>query len=155
MSLLQFIFIALFFLLAGSIALQDLKHRLVSLWLLILYSLNCIAFIYFIDGLYTLLSNVLFALIYFGFMFGILFLFYFLKEKKISNILNSKIGLADIIVLLAIGFTLSTIHLVLFFSISLTLSVFLALFWFNKKNQSIPLAAIVCICHFLYLIVFL
>lgn len=152
MQQLQYIFLLFFILLALVIAVQDFKKRLVSLWVLLFYFCNCAVYVYLFQGTYVLISNAVFALLYFTFMFGIIFLFYFLKEKKIPSIINSKIGLADIIILPAIGLTLNTVQLVLFFAIVFLLAVAAAFFWFNKKGHSIPLAGIVCICHVVYLI---
>jgi hypothetical protein len=149
MSLPLFFFF-LFLILTFIICYQDFKHRLVSLWVLVIYSFTCIASVYFLDGLYALMANALSALLYFGLIFGVLLLYYFLKEKKFSNPVDSKIGLADVILFLAIALTLDTVQLVLFFSGVFLISALLGLFWFNKKAQTVPLAGVLCVFYCLY-----
>ena len=64
--------------------------------------------------------------------------------------MDSKIGLADVILFLAIGLTLDTVQLVLFFSGAFLISALLGLLWFNKKAQTVPLAGVLCVLYCLY-----
>lgn len=142
-----------FFLFLGSgslICYQDFKARAVSLWLLIIYSLACIISAYTLQGPYLLLANTGSALIYFGLMAGVILLYYFFKEKKFSNPIDSKIGSADLILLFAIGVTLGMTQLILFFSFAFLVSAFLAITWFNPRKLTIPLAGILCPLHTVY-----
>ena len=147
---LKLLFLFLFSILAFIICRQDLKERLVSLWLLILYFLTCIASVYFLQGAYALLLNGISTLVYFGLIFGVLTLYYFLREKKFNSLIDSRIGLADVILFLAIGLTLETVPLVLFFSATFLISALLGLFWFGKKEQTVPLAGILAPAYALY-----
>jgi hypothetical protein len=152
---LSLLFFFIFFGLAGIICYQDFKAREISLWLLILYSLTCLASTWLLQGTWALLANAMSTLLYFGLIFAVILLYYFLKEKKFSNPIDSKIGLADVILFLVIGFTLQTVHLILFFSGVFLVSALLGLLWFNKKEQTVPLAGILCLPHALSYLIFL
>jgi hypothetical protein len=144
------VFLFLFLGLGSLICYQDLKARAVSLWLLVAYSLTCMACTCLLQGPYGLLANAVSALLYFGLLAGVLLLYYFFKEKKFSNLIDSRIGLADIILLLAIGVTLNMTQLILFFSVVFFISAVLGLLWFNPKKLSVPLAGILCPLHTVY-----
>ncbi len=152
---LKLLFFSVFLLLSIIICYQDFKQRLVSLWVLLLYSFTCLTSVYVLQGPYALLANTLSSLLYFGLLFGVLLLYYFFKEKKFSNPIDSKIGLADVILFIAIGITLNMLQLVPFFSGVFIISAVLGLFWFNKREQTVPLAGILCSVHtFCFLILF-
>lgn len=131
------------------IAWQDFKERLVSLWALLLYLLNIALYTFFSGGWWVLLENGIGALCYFGICFAVLFLYYFLKEKKIPKIVDAKIGKADLLLLLAIGLSLPLVSLILFFTIAFTLSALFAVVVLKDK-RSVPLAGILALIYFVF-----
>lgn len=139
------LFLFLFLIFGCLLCYQDFKSREISLWLLICYSLTCIFSAYFLQGGYALLANLMSALLYFGLISGVILLYYFFREKKFSNPVDDKIGLGDLVLFLAIGLTLDTIALVLFFSAIFLISALLGLLWFNKREQTVPLGGILTI----------
>lgn len=146
---LKIIILSLLFLGSVIISYQDFKSRLISLWAIIFYAACCIAFILKFQNIYNLLSNSISTLLYFAFVFLILFLYYFIKEKKFINIIDSKIGLGDIFIFIAIGLTLDIINLIVFFTASFFIAAIVGLFM-TKQNKTVPLAGILVWCHFCF-----
>jgi hypothetical protein len=147
----QKIIVLSFFLLGSTIiSFQDFKSRLISAWVILLYLACCICFVLLFQNFYALLFNSLGTLIYFGFVFSILFLYYFFKEKKLTNIIDSKIGLGDILIFIAIGLTLEMINLIIFFTISFCISAIAGLL-LARSNKTVPLAGILVWCHFCFI----
>lgn len=143
------------FLLFGSIIIsyQDFKSRLISLWAIVLYACCCVACVLNFQSAYSLISNSISTLLYFAFVFLVLFIYYFIKEKKFTNIIDSKIGLGDIFIFIAIGLTLDMINLILFFTASFFIAAIVGLFM-AKQNKTVPLAGILVWCHFCFTVIF-
>jgi hypothetical protein len=135
---------------ATIISFQDFKARLLSVWVVLFYSLCCVALVLYFQSSSALLSNLISALLYFGFILFVLFLFYFLKEGKFVNIIDTKIGTGDLIVFLAIGVTLDLLNLILFFTVSFMISAVIGLF-LAKRDRTVPLAGILTCCHFIFM----
>ena len=133
------------------IAYQDFKDRLVSLWLLILYVFTTAVFTYTRQGWLGLLENGIGVLAYFGLCFSVLFVYYFIKEKKIPRLVDRKIGTADLIIFLAIGLSLSLPLLIIFFTIAFCLAA-LATFVFIRDRQSVPLAGMLVVIYIVFLL---
>jgi hypothetical protein len=132
------------------IAFQDFKERLISLWLIIVYSCNCILLTQQHEGWQGLLSNVLTTVLYFGFYFLAVILFYYLKERKLNAIIDEKIGKADVILLLAIGVTMNIVELIVFSTIAFSFAAVLSLLLF-KKVKTIPLGGILVLLHSVFM----
>jgi hypothetical protein len=147
--ILKIIFLTLFLACALIISRQDFKERLISLWIILVFCGGCAASVWLLEGIYALLSYTLSSLTYFTFCFLVLILFYFLKERKIRNIIDTKIGLGDVLVMLAIGITLDIIPLILFFTSSFIISAVIGLF-LAKKHKTVPLAGILTVLFFFY-----
>lgn len=139
----------LLFLSSGFIAYQDLKDRMVSLWLLLIYLVNMLVYVCLHNGVWVLLENTISTLVYFGICFFCIFIYFMAREKKIPVIIDAKIGKADLLVFLAIGITLPLMSLLLFFTVAFILSLVFALF-FLKDKRSVPLAGILVLLHFFY-----
>ncbi|MGZ4038477.1 MAG: prepilin peptidase, partial [Bacteroidia bacterium] len=88
------------------ISVQDIRQRLVSAWAVIAYMLMCVVYAFVRGGITGLLENTLSVSIYFLLCCSALTLYYYIKEKKLRNIIDSKIGLADVLLILGIGATL-------------------------------------------------
>jgi hypothetical protein len=135
------------------ISYQDFRSRLISVWSIVLYSICCISAVLLFENTYSLVSNSISTLIYFSFITLVLFVFYFIKEGRFINIIDSKIGLGDILIFIAIGLTLEIINLILFFTISFCISAIVG-FFLARQNKTTPLAGILVWCHFCFLLIF-
>lgn len=124
---------------------QDFRDRLVSLWVIILFAAICIfSVIYFRDA-QTLLFNGASALIYLGIVWLALKLYMFFKFRRNEKILDTQIGLADVLLIFCIGLTFNTIGLVFFFCVAFVLSLvsFVLYTLIKKKSETtIPLAGL-------------
>lgn len=134
--------IALFVVL-GIIVFQDMKFRAIS-WLLI-PALCIVLFGKAIvlnetDGiLFNITFNIVFVLI----QLLLLTIYISIKNKKMTNIINSYLGIGDILFFVAIGFAFSPLNYILFYVISMVLTMLLFVSYKTvKKNISaeIPLA---------------
>jgi len=132
------------------IAFQDFKERLISLWLLIVYSGICVLWIQKQSGWYGLLSNLLTTLLYFSFYILVIKLFYYLKEKKPTAIIDEKIGKADIILFFAIGLTMNIVELIVFSTMAFSLAAVLSLLIF-RNTKTIPLGGILVLLHMVFM----
>jgi len=139
--------------LCGSgIAYQDFKTRLISVWLLLIFTvINIIGYLFY-SSFSQLIENIIFCICYFLFSYLIIIFFYFLKTRKFVKIINAKIGLADIILFIAIGFTIEPFAFILFFSASFILSLLIQLL-FIHRNKQVPLAGIMVLIYVVYLLV--
>ncbi|HWY10379.1 MAG TPA: prepilin peptidase [Bacteroidia bacterium] len=137
------------FLCSIIVSYQDFKDRLISLWAILLYAICCIASVLLFQDTTTLISNSISTSLYFVLVFGALFLYYFIREGKFVNIIDSKIGLGDILIFIAIGLTLDLFYLIIFFTISFCIAAVVALF-LAKQNKTVPLAGILVWCYFFF-----
>jgi len=123
---------------------QDFNERQVSLWVLLLFGANSMCSVLCFKSLSVLLCNTLGALLYIGFIWIMLKLYLFIKFKNNIKILDTKLGKADILVILFIGVTFNTIGMILFFCFGFIFSLsgflILSLLKKNTGTQSIPLA---------------
>ncbi len=133
-----------FLLSLGIIAYQDFKQRAISWWTLpimfvsyMLYSVYPIEQIvnsFFFNMLFVLL-NLLAITLYFS-----------LKASTFVNVIDTKIGLGDLLFLVVCCAVFNLPTFVLFFTISLIISVIVALiFQSSTKENHIPLAGIMAV----------
>lgn len=134
----------------GAIIYQDLKTRLISLWLILLFAAANLTQYLFSNSVYQLLENAIFCLCYFLFSFLILLLFYFIKYKKFEKIIDNKIGWGDVLVFILIGVCIEPIHLIFFFTGAFIFSI-VVYFLFLRTKTSIPLAGLIIPCYLVYL----
>lgn len=125
------------------IAIQDFKDRKISLMLFILLAvLFCWRSLVIAD----LKQVAIDASLSIGFVFLQLFLltiYFSLRQKKITNVIDSYLGLGDIVFFFILTFLFSFFWFVIFFIVSMLISlVFFGLLSIMKKNDklSIPLA---------------
>jgi hypothetical protein len=141
----------LLFLTAGFIAYQDLRTRLISLWLIALFfMLNVIQYL-FLNTWYQLAENTLFCVLYILFSYLVLQLFYFVKTKKFQPLLDSKIGWGDVLLVLSIGVCIEVVNLIYFLTIAFTVSILVQLLFF-RTSKSVPLAGLLAVCYIAYLL---
>lgn len=138
--------------LSGStIIYQDLKTRLISLWLILAFSAANITLYLLVNSIYQFLENTIFCFCYFLFSFLILVLVYFIKHKKFEKIIDSKIGWGDILIFITIGVCIEPIHLIFFFTTAFIFSI-VFYFIFLRSKKSIPLAGLILPCYLVYLL---
>lgn len=143
----------LLFATSAAIAYQDLRTRLIHLWLIMLFTVLNVTQYLLSYNHYRLFENAVFCLLYFLFSYLVLQLFYFVKTRKFQKLADNKIGWGDILLLFAIGLGLEPVSLIYFFTGTFIASIVVQMI-FSGKDKSIPLAGIAAICYILYLVVF-
>ncbi len=131
---------------------QDLKTRLINLWLIVVFA--AINFLHYLllHPICQFLENSAFCIIYFLFCYLVLLIFYYLKNKRFEKIIDSKIGLGDVLIFLSIGCSIDPLNLVPFFTLSFIISIIIHLIFIPKNT--IPLVGIILPCYFFYLFAF-
>jgi hypothetical protein len=147
----KFILLFLFIIFGGIIAVQDVRSRLISVWAVVLYGISCICFVIYFKNTEIFINNTIQTLIYFSLCLSIILLYYFLKEGRFLNIIDTKIGLGDILIFIAIGITLDLFNLVFFFAFSFFISALIGI-RLAKKNKTTPLAGILVCLHLGFLL---
>ncbi|MBL7932143.1 MAG: prepilin peptidase [Bacteroidia bacterium] len=141
------IFLILLGLCSVGIAYQDFKERMISLWLIVLFSLlSLLKFLRDYD-LSSLYENTIFLLLYMLLSFVILKLYYFLKEKRFTKILDEKIGAGDVLLISTIGLCLEPTIQIVFFTFSFLVTLIIIPF---LKTKTAPLGAVLVICFLAY-----
>lgn len=150
-------FFAVLLLSSGVILYQDFKERQVSLWVILVFGANAIGSVIYFRDLDTLLYNGLSTILYVGFIWLMLKLYLFLKFKKNKAILNNQLGMADVLVILFIGFSFNIVGLIFFFCYAFVFSLFsFIIYSLVKKNtdsQSIPLAGLLVFFYIIAIII--
>lgn len=136
----------LFFMSASAIAYQDLKTRLISLWLILVFGAVTIALYLNNHSVRELAENMLFCLLYFLFSYLVLQLFYVVKTKKCTRLLDTKIGLGDVVLYFVVGSCFSPADMVLFFTITFITALAFH-FIFLRKSKTVALGAFLMICY--------
>lgn len=152
------IFFVLLILSSGVICIQDFKERFVSLWILLVFGLLAVSSVLYYKNVNTLLINLLGTIIYGSFIWLVLKLYMLLKFKRNRTILNSQLGMADVLIFLFIGLTLNTIGMILFFCFGFLFSLFGFIMYStlskNIKTSTIPLAGLLVLFYVITIIVF-
>lgn len=126
-----------------GIAVQDFKTRLISVWLIVIFTISNIALYLLLNSIYKFIENIIFCICYFLFSFLIISLFYYVKTKKIEPVINRKIGLGDIIIFFSVGICIEPIHLVYYFTLNFIIAIIVHLI--SGDQKTIPLAGITVI----------
>lgn len=131
------------------IAFQDFKTRLISVWLIIGFTVLNITYYLIHHSVYQFIENVIFCLCYFLFSYLILILVFYLKTKRFEKLLDSKIGWGDVFIFIAIGCCIEPIYMIYFFTTCFIISLLAhLLFLQNKKN--IPMAGFLVLFYFIF-----
>ena len=138
-----FIVNILLFIVLGIIVFQDMKFRAIS-WILIpalfiILIAKEFAFAHANDLIFNTLFNFSFVII----QFVLLTIYMSLKNRRLTNIINSYLGIGDLLFFLAITVAFSPLNFLLFFVISMTITLlFFIAYKIIKKNASpeLPLA---------------
>jgi hypothetical protein len=147
--LLKLFFLSILLLCTIVISYQDFKNREISVWVILLFTALCVLQTFMFQGALALFYHFISALIYLLICLCVLFLFFYLKEKKFPKLIDKKIGLADLILIVAIGSTMEITVLILFLTLSF---IFFALigFTFLRKYETLPLAGMLIIVFFIF-----
>ena len=130
------------------LAAQDFRSRRISWWLLPLFTLGIIL-VFSIDGngrdfFYFFSLNLLFLVIQFIFLSG----WYLVKNKKITRIIDTKLGLGDVLFLICMATMFSPANFLLVYTAGMLFSLCIGvLVKFMRKNTDfeIPLAGLLAI----------
>lgn len=106
---------------------QDFRTRSVSVFSLIILAITCFVKAVQKDDIRTAVSNFLFVLSFEVFFIALLQLYFFIKNKKFSNIIDHKIGKGDLAFLISVSFVLSPMSFIALILISAILSIILTL----------------------------
>lgn len=139
---------------SAAIIYQDFKSRLISIWLIVAFTIINITQYLLAHSIYQLLENSIFCACYFLFSFLVLFLFYYLKNRRFERIIDSKIGWGDVLIFLSIGICIEPMHLIFFFTGAFVFSI-LFFFLFLRSKSSIPLAGLIIPSYIVYIFVIL
>lgn len=137
----SFINIAFIFLLL-IIVYQDFRYRTISIWTIPVLWLIVFAINVEIAGLKTLVINSAANLLVFIFEIALLYIYYALKYRKFTSIINKYIGVGDIlyITVLCMLFSPIAFNVFLFMGLGMTLIGYAASKLFFPENITIPLA---------------
>lgn len=139
-----------------TIAYQDFKYRAVY-W--ICFPLLAVLFCTYkilAGGLPGLLTDIMFTGGFLLLQLLILWLYFFIKYRKPVNLVNGYLGWGDILFLLAVCFYLSPVNYLVFYIVSLIVSIGYALIislLAKKEEMTIPLAGIQALLFVLVLAV--
>lgn len=140
--------------LSGSVLIyQDFKSRLINTWLIILFTLSNVCLYLISHSIYQFIENTIFCISYFLFCYLILHLYFYLKTKTFQKILDTKIGLGDVLIFLSIGICIEPIHLIFFFTGTFIISIIISFIFFELKTY-IPLVGLIIPCYLIYRIFF-
>lgn len=143
-----------FLILTGSIlSWQDFKIRLLSLWLIIAFGAANTLLYLSRHTYYELFENAVFCTCYLLFSYLVLLLYFYIKTRRIEKIIDTRIGLGDVLIFLVTGFCLPPEHMIFFFTAAMIIALVTSLFLLQKQ-KGIPLAGIVILNYIAYLILY-
>ena len=129
------------------LAFQDIFSRHINGWYLIPLFVLLIIDTYFSELNNSFLLNILSNIFFLCIQLFLVSLFFLIKEKRF-NIINSKIGIGDIILFLVISVRFSFKSYTIFYIFTLILSIFLSLVLdklSSKHLKSVPLVSYISI----------
>jgi hypothetical protein len=135
--LLKVTFLLLILFSTAIIAYQDFKTREISLWAVCLFIATVVLEIFFTEGKYVLLVNTVSTLFFILLWVLISTLVFYLKEKKLSAIIDKKLGMGDILLLFGIGVALDLVSLIIFTTVAAILALVFS-YRLIKQNKTIP-----------------
>lgn len=148
----------------GMVAFQDFRERKIS-WILLPLLLGVLL----ISGVQSPGMKDLW--IYFGvnlsfivLQVGVLFLYFSLKNRKLTNIVNQYIGIGDLLFFVVICAAFSPVNFILFYCACLVISLLFVAVWkaaIRREMREIPLAGIfsvvmivIVVCNYVFQIDF-
>jgi hypothetical protein len=136
-----------------GVGIQDFKERKIY-WIFIpLIWLLCFFRSYTLFSLKETLQFVVINSVFFILQLVFLFIYFTLKNKKFTNILNQSLGAGDILFVLAISPAFQPITFISYYSISLLITLIVSVSLINKNiNKHIPLAGFLALIFFSILV---
>jgi hypothetical protein len=131
--------------LLGFLAYQDFRYRAISWFLIPLLLLSFFFFGLQVNPISELGKFFVINLGFLVFQMLVLTLYFSLKNKRITNIVNEYIGVGDLLFFIAICAAFSPLNFVLFYTGSIVFSLLAFAVYqilFKSKNREIPLAGI-------------
>jgi hypothetical protein len=139
----------------STIIYQDFRYRAVSIywlcWILVLAVVNSVV----ITGWLNTITNAGINLALLAVQIAGVMLYFSLKHKKFTNIINQQLGSGDLLFYVSVAFSFSPVNFIIF-SIGvyvIILVVFLVLKVFLDYRKSIPLAG--CLAFFMMIVIVL
>jgi len=128
------------------IAFQDFKYKQISLLTLSLVLIALVLKNSILFSLSEVFYNSLYSILFLLVIFLLVTIYFSLKHKKLLNITNLYLGLGDIVLFLCLTSAFSFPTFILFFNMTLLLTLLISLFTFSikKRNFEIPLAGAIC-----------
>jgi hypothetical protein len=145
------------FLLLGIIAFQDFRERQISWLLLPVLFISFSVKTYSEIGWEALFSNLLFNIGFIVFQLLLLSLWISIKNRKLTNIIDTYLGLGDILFFAAICNAFTSFQFLVFYVVSIVITVigFLIYKLFSKNSSpEIPLAGSMAAVLIIFLIFF-
>lgn len=144
----ELFFFLVFLISLGLVVFQDFKQRAISWWILPVMLISYLA--YSNQPMDELFNSLFLNLLFLTVNFLVLTIYFSLKASSLVNIIDSKIGLGDVLFFIVSAFIFSLPNFILFFTFSLLISVITALVFKTKmRERNIPLAGIMSVILFL------
>jgi len=134
----------------SAVIFQDLKYRAIHVVLPIFLLVGAMARFFILEHP---ISELLFTIVFLGLVMLGLFLYTAVKSKKISNPIDSTIGLGDIVFFVAIIPLFFSTTYILFFSTGMLFTIACHLLFTKNKEAHVPLAGYLSIYLILLFIV--
>lgn len=135
----------------GFIVYQDFRSRRISVWLIILFSIASVTASILSAGIEQYFNQALICALYLMFCYATIHLYFYVKEKRFTKIIDNRVGLGDVLLAFIVGSCLPPEHLIYFFTIAFLVAIVFSLI-FLRKSSTIPLAGILIPVYFLYLL---
>lgn len=137
------------------VVIEDFRFRKISLiWLVIILITSALFQLNTNLHVYDIAANIFLNLCIIAINYGILTLYFSLKNKRFINLGNQYLGIGDLIFLIAVSFLFSPLNFVCFVLFSLFFSLLYSLFVkliFPDKFKTIPLAGLQSLFLFILL----
>lgn len=136
---------------SGFLIYQDFKSRLISTWLIVLFTVSNIYLYISVHSAAQLFNNFIFCLVYFLLCYIILHVYFYLKTRRLQKLLDDRIGWGDVFLCMAVGSFISPENMIYFFTATFVLTVFVH-FLFFKQKTNVPLAGYLLTMYLMYLV---
>lgn len=135
------------------LAIQDFKSRHVSSWLLTILFIAYILNVILHHNRYTALLNGMCNIIFLILQLCMVTLFFYIKEKN-ATIIDTKIGLGDIVALIILSIGFSFKSFLIYYIVVLLISLIITILFNNKDNKyAIPLVSYMSMIWVLFYII--
>jgi hypothetical protein len=125
------------------VAFQDFRFRAISIWTLPLIVIPVVFINVGAMSAKSLLINTMINVLFFFFQITLVTLYFSIKHKKFTNIINTYMGLGDILFIASVAFMFSPVLFITFLIIGLSIVGMLygiAKLLLNYSKETIPLA---------------